>query len=425
MNKTIGTMAAATITLAGLVSCATSKQRPSNNTHSNTSQVIKMENIDNDYLTLSDAQSSALQGINGFGLNLMRTQTGMDSKIVSPLSVSFLMGMLANGAEGSTRTEIMQTLGVESTGLDALNETCKALIDDASKQKSVKISIADCIAVNKHTTIKTDYANLMKAMYSAEVSSRDFEQTSTLNYINNWCSKKTNGMISRIIDSLSPNDVAVLMNAVYFNGMWKNKFDKSETRLENFRGYTRDIKRVKMMHANGKRMYAEMDGYRAVTLPYTGDDYAMTIILPNEDRSVSDVINTLDTKMIESMQSRMDECQVDIKLPRFTIATETSLNKPVAQLGAPSMFSAGKANFSNMTSQSVFVSTMLQKARIEVTEEGTKAAAVTAATMMTTSLMPSEPRRVVFHVDRPFIYMITHIPTGAIFFIGQYTGDDL
>lgn len=118
----------------------------------------------------------------------------------------------------------------------------------------------------------------------------------------------------------------------------------------------------------------------------------------------------------------MKECVVDLKLPRFSTTTETQLNKPIASLGATSMFQS-EADFSNMTDASMFVSTMLQKAKIEVNEKGTKAAAVTAAIMTMSIYQPDEPRHVTFHANRPFIYLITERSSGAIFFIGQYTGE--
>lgn len=426
MNKNISIILAAAMTVTAATSCATSKQRSTQDTDKQATPNVDSPDMDDNYLTFSDAQNQALRGINNFGFKLMRTQIGMDSKVVSPLSVSFLMGMLANGADGTTQTEITQTLGVDKVGLDALNETCKALISTTTKPNDkVKISIANCVAVDNSITLNTSYVEQMKALYNAEVSSRDFAKASTLTYINDWCSKHTNGMIPRIIDKLSDSDKAVLMNAVYFNGTWQNKFSKSETREENFRGYSRDIKRVKMMHAKGKRMYAQMDGYRVLSLPYAGNDYQMMVILPNEDCAITDVMDALDADALENINKSMEEYQVDVKLPRFTISTQTPLNKVVSQLGSPSMFQAGKANFSNMAQQSLFVSTMLQKARIEVTEEGTKAAAVTIATMMATSLGPTEVRKVNFHADHPFIYMITHQSTGAILFMGEYTGDDL
>lgn len=146
----------------------------------------------------------------------------------------------------------------------------------------------------------------------------------------------------------------------------------------------------------------------------------MTVILPNENKSVSEIINGLDTKKLHEMNESMEKCIVDLKLPRFSTTTETKLNNPIAKLGAPSMFLSDKADFSNMSATSMYVSAMLQKAKIEVSEEGTKAAAVTASIMTMSALPDLEPRRVSFHANRPFIYMITEENTGAIFFIGEY-----
>lgn len=215
------------------------------------------------------------------------------------------------------------------------------------------------------------------------------------------------------------------MNAIYFNGTWADKFDKADTRVEPFHGYTRDIKRAPMMHREGRMYYARMQGYGAVVLPYGNGNYTMTVMLPYEGKSVTEVMNSLDASVMDSIWRAAEECRVDLKLPRFTIATETRLNEPMAQLGAAAMFTPGQADFSQMTAQPIYISGMLQKAKIEVSEEGTKAAAVTSVMVRTTALEPQEPWFVNFHADRPFIYMITHRPTGAIFFVGQYTGDDL
>ena len=118
----------------------------------------------------------------------------------------------------------------------------------------------------------------------------------------------------------------------------------------------------------------------------------------------------------------MDECIVDLKLPRFTTEMKLSLKDIIAKLGAPSMFDTTRADFSSFANGNVYVSEMLQKAKIEVSEEGTKAAAVTMGMVKLTSIRPDEPRRVDFHCDHPFIYMIQDNYTGAILFMGQFTG---
>ena len=146
----------------------------------------------------------------------------------------------------------------------------------------------------------------------------------------------------------------------------------------------------------------------------------MTVLLPNEGVSIDDMMKQLTTAELAKLQQQMDKCIVDLKLPRFSTTTDVRLNAPLSTLGAKTMFT-GNADFSRMADAGLFVSAMLQKAKIEVSEEGTKAAAVTAA-VMTMSAMHEQPRHVKFYAKRPFVYMITENTTNAILFIGQYTG---
>lgn len=157
-------------------------------------------------------------------------------------------------------------------------------------------------------------------------------------------------------------------------------------------------------------------------MPYGNRSYNMTVLLPNEGKSIAEMMGTFDAKGLTGIGKSMDKCIVDLKLPRFSTETELPLNDIIGKLGAPSMFKPGAADFRNFASGNIFISKMLQKAKIEVSEEGTKAAAVTAAMMVGASLVQHEPRRVEFHANRPFVYMITD-ENGAILFLGQYTGD--
>ncbi len=427
MNKAIARLGFAAMTAAmaatTLGSCATKKTQQEKD--DNLVEITKGNDIDDTFLILSDAERSAVEKTNEFALNLFRTQAGMDSKVVSPVSVAYLMGLLANGANGSTQSEIMKALSMNGTSLSTLNETYNAIIKTASSHDSqAQVNIANCVTVNKQVTLKDSYTATMRKTYNASVESMDFASPKALAKINSWCSKQTEGMIPKIIDQLDPSATAVLMNAVYFNGTWANKFDKDDTKTENFSGYTRDIKKVPMMHQEKKFSYTDNSDFAAVTLPYGNGSFSMTVILPVNGKSTTDILKSLNAKTLEKAQLDMTECVVDLKLPRFSTTTETQLNKPISALGATSMFQPGKADFSNMTDASMFVSTMLQKAKIEVNERGTKAAAVTAAIMTMSMLQPEEPRHVTFHANRPFIYLITERYSGAIFFIGQYTGEE-
>ena len=409
-----------------LASCGTTqnKQNINSDINAKTEATHPLDNMDNEYLILSDAQQSIVNRGNQFALNLFRTQAGMDSKVISPLSVSFLIGMLANGADGTTKDEMLSTIaGDKNLSMAELNATYAAILRMAANgDKFTTVNIANYIALNKGFKLKSTYTSTVSSKYAANVENLDFASPKALKHINQWCSNKTNRMIPSIIDRLNPSDVAVLLNAIYFNGSWTHQFPKKNTRLENFQGYTRDIKKVDMMHQERKFFYADNSRFAAVELPYGNGQYSMTVLLPNEGVSINDMMKQLTAGEFAKLQQQMSECIVDLKLPRFSTTTSISLNAPLSALGSKTMFT-GSADFSGMADAGVFVSTMLQKAKIEVSEEGTKAAAVTAGVIALT-VLHEQPRHVKFYAKRPFVYIINEKNSNAILFIGQFTGEE-
>ncbi len=362
---------------------------------------------------------------NEFAWSLFKKVSQQDSKVVSPVSITYLMGMLANGSDGETRSEILNTLGWEETTVEDINAFCKAMMANAAKaDPSTELRIANYIAVNKNETLKKDFVKGVETNFDAGVEKLDFSSAKALETINGWCKKHTDGMIPQIIDQVEPTAMSYLLNAIFFNGAWADKFNKDRTQTENFRGYTRNIQQVKMMHRKANYEYVSNDLCAVLSLPYGNGSYQMNIVLPNEDKSIADVFKGMDVDSLQTLTRQTEECKVDVKLPRFTTETKLSLNEIISALGASSIFSPGKADFSKMAEGSFYVSKMLQKAKIEVTEEGTKAAAVTAAMVMRCAAPGPEPKSVNFHCDRPFLYLITESHTGAILFMGQYTGNE-
>lgn len=362
---------------------------------------------------------------NTFAWNLFKQVAQQDNKVISPLSVTYLMSMLANGANGATQQEILKTLGWKGVPLSDINVNSRQqLVELLKADPSTDISIANFIACNKGYPLKSEFMKSIAGNYKASMQMLDFSSPKALETINGWCKKNTKGMIPQIIDQVEPSALSYIMNAIYFNGAWADKFNKDRTQLENFRGYTRNIQKVQMMHRKANYYYGFNDVCAALNLPYGNGSFRMTILLPNEDKSIQDVLSAMTAQRLQVMTQQMAEYRVDVKLPRFTTETTLPLNDVVAKLGASSMFSAGKADFSKMTNEGFFVSKMLQKAKIEVTEEGTKAAAVTAAVMMRAMAPGDEPRSVNFHCDRPFLYVISESNTGAILFMGQFTGNE-
>ena len=430
MNKRM--MSAAMIATAALAftSCSTSK----NAQNGNKNQVsVKDDGVatypsedmdmDRDFLIYSDAQRNIVNKNNGFAFQLFHQIQGMDGKVVSPMSIAYLMGMLANGADGNTQQEILKAIGCEGVSIKEVNELYQGMMQVLGKQdKQTKVEIANYIAINKDNKINKDFAKEVSESYQAAIESLDFSSSKTTNRINGWCSEHTDGMIPKIIDQVDPGAVSYLMNAIYFNGTWQDKFDAHNTKLENFQGYTRDIQKVNMMHQVSKFFYTENDTYKAVNLPYGNGAFSMTILLPNEGKSIDEMMKGLDAEKFSKIYAGMENCMVNLKLPKFTTETSLDLNDIISKLGAPAMFNPSQANFSHFADGNFFVSKMLQKAKIEVSEQGTKAAAVTAAIMLT-SAAPVELRHVEFFANRPFVYAITDRQSGAILFMGQYTGN--
>lgn len=385
------------------------------------------EEVDESFLILSDAQHEMVNNNNSFAFSLYNKTMGMNSRVVSPLSVTYLMSMLANGADGETQQQILATLGwagegIQQPSLQDINDYSRMLIEKTARlDKAVTVEIANYVAVNKEFKLNSKFQKSVERDYKAGVESLNFTSPSTLKRINDWCNDRTHGMIPSIINELDPDAVSYLMNAIYFNGTWKDKFSKEETKQEMFRGYTRDIQYVDMMHRHGEYFYADGDGYSAVSIPYGNGAFRMTVILPSEGSFLKDVMASMDGGKFQALQRSMEKCNVDLKIPRFTTEVDLPLNDIISALGAPLIFSS-QADFSQFARGDFYVSKMFQKAKIEVSEEGTKAAAVTAAIMMMSAVRPEKMRNVVFHADSPFAYIISENSTGSIYFMGQYTG---
>lgn len=403
-------------------SCGTTNKSTSTEEASKPQTNKEYDNMDAEYLTLSDAQDRIIAQNNAFAVKLFEKAAKMQSTVISPVSVSYLMAMLANGANGQTKTDIMKALQLTDNDLDEMNALYRMMIQRrGSLDKETTLRIANYFAMNKDVELKDAYANNMKAIYNAGIESLDFTSLKTTAHINNWCKKNTNGMIPSIINNVDANASAYIMNAIFFNGTWADKFNKSNTKNENFKGYTRDITMVPMMHKSDKLLYWANDMYAAVRIPYGNGSYTMTVMLPNEGKSIDEMLKSMENADFTAWRQDAEQCIVDLKLPRFTTEADVTLNNIISELGAANIFSS-KADFKNIANTNMFVSQMFQKAKIEVSEEGTKAAAVTAAIMTMSALPTEEPKHVTFHANRPFVYMITEANTNAIFFMGQFTG---
>lgn len=378
-------------------------------------------------MTLTNEQVQMVKRSNIFSYELFKAIDSTEeqkgkSLLVSPLSLMYVLGMLNDGALGDTEAEISSLFGLPTASKAAINDYCQALLTQAPQaDPSVTLQTTNIVAAAKDITTAQQWRTDIQRYYEAEATSLDFTQPGALRLLNEWCSAKTQGMIPSILDELDPNTRMVLMNAVSFRATWTEKFDPADTRDETFTGEESHTATMPMMHRKAIALYAPTDIYSMLCLPYgSGTQWQMIILLPNEGRTVDDVINSQTFMSWEELwQMNNSRYQVDVKIPRFRAASDIVLNDIVAQMGAPLMFS-GCADFSQMTenSEPLNVSLLKQKTAIEVNEEGTKAAAVTAAAMVGATLPPAQ--EVNFHANRPFVYIIREASSGAVFFIGTF-----
>lgn len=380
-------------------------------------------------IQLSAEQKQMRDNNNEFAWRLFQTmqeQKGEVSTVVSPISVTYLLGMLNAGAAGTTRDEITATLGFGSDPT-AVNEYCKIMIEGAPNvDPAATVKIANCINVNSAMGISLlkQYVNNMKNYYSAQVEDLDFTKSSTLEKINNWCSKNTDGMIPNILDELNPDAAMCLLNAIYFNADWTEKFDVNDTRNSSFTLPDGSVVTRELMHRKAIAQGCESELCSMLRIPFGSGGYSMYVMLPAEGKTTGDLIRDMSQQELTDHLNAIDMTphEVDILMPRFEIVSEIDLIKVLKPMGIKSAFT-GSADFSNMSDRSLYVSMMKQKAKIEVNEDGAKAAAVTVAMIDPTSPGPQHYEKAEFHANRPFLYFILEESTRSIFFIGTYCGN--
>lgn len=323
--------------------------------------------------------------------------------LTSPYSAGVLLSMLAEGAEGQTRAEFDQVLG---------GSLYKA--EDLGSNDTLTVDSANSIWVSDNFSVRNRYVSLLEKDFDAFITTQNFADPATVRAINNWCAEHTSDKILEIIDEISPSDVMILVNALYFNAPWYDEFDTEHTEDAVFHGKSGDVT-VPMMFRRGQYNYIGYQGCKLIEIPYAAGDYSMYILLPPPGMSPDDVIPHISEYALNSAIKLMAPKEVVLRMPKFTLETEMLLNEPLQKMGLESAFSAA-ANFKGISAMGpLSLSVVKQKCYIDVSERGTEAAAVTSAQVrMTAVRAPQE-----FTVDRPFIYIIASDEGKNILFAGK------
>ena len=345
----------------------------------------------------------------GFALSFFKEvnqSAGPDENVVaSPYSAGAALSMLTEGAEGQTKEELYK----------ALNGCLfKGQVPDGGD--SVVVKSANSVWVNDGFKVRDRYVDLLQTDYQAQVENRSFSDPATVRAINKWCSDNTEGKIEGIIDELTPADVMVLMNALYFNAPWEEKFDPMLTSKADFHGVG-SVAEVDMMYRKGRYNYVEFQGCQMIELPYLGSTYSMFVVLPPEGMDVNALIPYVNEYIYDEAMSILEPTEVKFRMPKVKLETEIVLNDALKNMGVKKAFF--DADFRGISAMGpLVVSQVKQKCYIDVAESGTEAAAVTSVMVRLTSVRPETDVKTMT-VDRPYVFFIADRENSDILFAGK------
>jgi serpin B len=373
-------------------------------------------------IELSPEAKAMVSTDNQFGIELFKRMVIQESDknvMISPLSISQALLMSYNGSAGETKTAFEETMFMSDLTTEEINQAQKELVKALLEvDPAVTISIANSIWHREGFPVKPEFIKANQEFYDAEVREAAFDQ-STVDLINNWVENKTNGKIDQIIDQIDPSMVMFLINAIYFNGNWKYKFEASNTTNNDFNLSNGSKVNVPFMNQEVTAKLMLHDDFTILDLPYGRGNYSMLIFLPDEDKTIDDVMAVWNTENYNQWLENFEAMNVEVSIPKFKFGYAKKLDDFLQSMGLSVAFDQDKADFSNITeAMQLHIDFVKHKSFIDVNEKGTEAAAVTVVGIGNTCADPSYPK---FIANRPFLFAIREKYTNAILFMGQVT----
>ena len=365
---------------------------------------------------LTASERALLDAGNRFGLNLLGELAPAhrsENLFFSPLSASMALGMTLNGAGGTTYDQMAATLGYPGMSQDDINASYATLLDLlVGLDPSVTVEIANSVWYRDGLAVDAGFLDRVRRAFDAEVAGVDFGAPTTLGRINGWVEDRTNGTIDKLLDRIPGNLVMFLANAVYFKADWTDAFDPARTAAGDFRTGGGTVQADFMRKRAEVRMGEHVDGVTTVELPYGGQAWAMTLLLPPEGTDPADLLDGVDPAAWARWVDEVGTREIELEMPKFELDWTRRLNDDLVALGMVDAFDGGRADFTRMIpGGGVWISEVVQKSYVKVDERGTEASAATGV-----SVVESAPPRVRF--DRPFALAIRERLSGTILFLG-------
>ena len=350
---------------------------------------------------------------------LAGTGEASQNLFVSPLSASMALGMALAGAEADTYEAMRGALRLGDLSREQVGASYGALLDLlAGLDPAVTLEIGNSVWLRTGFEPEAEYRETVERDFDARIEALDFSDPVSVDVINGWVNEATDGLIEGIVTPpIDPLTVAFLINAIYFRGFWTLPFDADRTAPGEFWRTDGSSVTTAFMNASDRILPAAWtERYQAVELPYGGEAFAMTVVVPSESVGLDAFVEGLDAAAWRTLVDGLSETTMLVSLPKFTIEYEKSLNDVLAALGMDVAFQPGVADFSRMhrdaLAMQLHISRVKQKAFVDVDEEGTRAAAVTSVEVGVTSLPPT------FRADRPFLFAIRERLSGTLLFVG-------
>jgi len=335
--------------------------------------------------------------------------------LISPVSVLRALAMTANGADNGTLKQMQTVLG-KDIPIDELNEYLYYYVKKLPNGDKAKLNIANSIWFRNDLTVEKDFLQKNADYYKAAAFKSAFDDR-TVNEINDWVKKNTDGLIDKILEQIPGDAVMYLINTLLFDAEWETMYSDDKVSKGDFTAY--DGSKQKAMFMNSDE-HAYLDDGNAVGFikPYAYG-YSFVALLPNEDVSIDDYIASMTGEGFMNLIKNKEFCAVNAYLPKFSVEYEINMNETLKAMGMPDAFAPDKADFTKISkSGGLYIGEVRHKTYIEINERGTRAGAATIVDLRLTAA-PDKPK--VVRLDRPFIYAIIDDATNLPLFIGTVT----
>jgi serine protease inhibitor len=354
-----------------------------------------------------------------YSWNLLQESANNPGNIlISPASVYLALAMTLNGADGETKTAMLEALAAEGMEMQDLNQACRDWITLLEKDsEAVHMSIANSIWFRTGFSADKKFLQTNADFFAAGAQMLDFSKPEAVVAINSWVKTSTNGTIDKILERIGPAAVMYLINTIYFKSNWKTQFQLHFTFDGSFAAPDGPAD-VKFMRRTGEMAYLEGLGASGVLLPYLDEQYAFFALLPASGTSPRQFIASSEGTALTDLIQNARNARVDLSMPRFEVKYEDSLVNELQNMGMSIAFASGQADFSLMSSsraKDLYISEVKHKTFCKINEVGTEAAAATLVEISKTAVPGGDVELV---LNRPFIYGILDMTSGLPIFIG-------